>query len=50
LKRIEAAMQRLESDDYGYCLRCGEMIAEPRLRADPAATLCISCASAAEQM
>ncbi len=49
LKRIEAAMQRIEADEYGYCLRCGDTIAEARLRADPAATLCISCASAAER-
>ena len=49
LQRIEAALHRFESDDYGYCLSCGEIIAEPRLRIDPAATLCITCANAAEQ-
>ena len=48
-RRIEAALQRFETDEYGYCLRCGKNIAEPRLRVDPAATLCISCASAAER-
>lgn len=48
LQRIQSALQRFESGDYGYCLRCGKLIAEQRLRVDPAATLCISCASAAE--
>ena len=49
IKRVEAALQRFDSDEYGYCLRCGEIIAEPRLRVDPAATLCISCASMVER-
>ncbi|MBI1179293.1 MAG: TraR/DksA family transcriptional regulator [Alphaproteobacteria bacterium] len=45
MRRIEAALARIDADDYGYCLRCGDDIAAERLRADPTATLCIRCAS-----
>lgn len=46
---LQAALRRLDADDYGYCRHCDEPIAAARLRADPAATLCIQCAGAAEQ-
>ena len=49
LARIGAALIRVEEGEYGYCLRCGEEIAAGRLEVDPAATLCIQCASAAER-
>jgi DnaK suppressor protein len=45
LARTEAALGRIEAGAYGSCLSCGEDIAEKRLEADPAATLCITCAS-----
>ena len=48
LVQIEAALQRLEGDDYGLCQQCGEGIAPARLEADPTALLCIDCASARE--
>lgn len=48
LQRINAALQRMDAGDYGYCVRCGEEIALKRLEFDPAATLCIRCASEAE--
>lgn len=44
IDRIKAALQRIERDEYGCCLRCEEDIAEKRLESDPAATLCIQCA------
>ncbi len=44
LQRIESALQRLESGDYGYCVACGEKIAPKRLDFDPAVPICISCA------
>ncbi|MGD8925943.1 MAG: TraR/DksA family transcriptional regulator [Thioalkalispiraceae bacterium] len=44
LKRIDAALQRIAQDEYGYCLRCEEEIALPRLEYDPAVTLCVRCA------
>lgn len=45
IRRIEAALQRLAEDEYGWCLRCGEGVARARLEADPTATLCIGCAA-----
>jgi DnaK suppressor protein len=49
LQKIAAALQRIEAGEYGYCLSCEEPIARARLEHDPAAPLCIACASAAEQ-
>ena len=45
LVRIKAALKRLDDGDYGYCLECGEEIADKRLEIDPAAAMCISCAN-----
>ncbi len=45
---IEAALERINDEDYGECLECGEAINPARLNADPAATLCIGCAKALE--
>jgi DnaK suppressor protein len=42
--RVEAALQRLEAGDYGYCAVCGEEIGLERLEFDPAAATCIRCA------
>ena len=44
LKRIEAALQRIDEDEYGWCMVCGEEIAAKRLELDPAASQCIDCA------
>ncbi|MEQ8344932.1 MAG: TraR/DksA family transcriptional regulator [Sneathiellaceae bacterium] len=44
VRRIAAALQRIADDEFGWCLRCGEAIADGRLDADPTATLCIGCA------
>ena len=44
LAQIEAALRRIESGDYGYCVECDELIAEARLAFSPAAPLCIHCA------
>ena len=48
LLQIDAALQRIEEDDYGYCQECGEDIAPARLEVDPTVRLCISCATAKE--
>lgn len=48
LLQIDAALRRIEEDDYGYCQGCGEDIAPARLEVDPTSLLCISCASANE--
>ncbi len=49
MQRIDAALRRLEAGEYGDCLRCEEPIDPRRLIADPAATLCIDCAEAADR-
>ena len=48
LRRIELALQRLDTGDYGVCLTCEEPISFARLLAQPYATLCIDCQSASE--
>jgi DnaK suppressor protein len=49
LQRIEAALVRIRTGDYGCCLKCGEDIAKKRLQADPGALSCITCAGLAER-
>ena len=48
LRRVTAALARIDSGDYGYCEECGEDIPEARLKVDMAATHCVSCASKIE--
>ena len=49
LRRITAALRRLDEGEYGYCLECDEPITPQRLQADPAAPLCIQCAEKKER-
>jgi DnaK suppressor protein len=44
LQQIEAALTRIENDDYGRCIDCDEIIAHRRLEFDPAVMRCIDCA------
>ena len=44
IARIDAALKRIESGDYGTCLTCGEEIALKRLQTDPAPPTCVDCA------
>ncbi len=48
LRQIEAALIRIDADDYGRCIDCDEMIAHRRLEFDPATTRCIRCAGKIE--
>jgi DnaK suppressor protein len=43
LARVEAALRRIDEDEYGDCLECGEPIALARLDAQPEAMLCVDC-------
>ncbi|GIX22149.1 MAG: hypothetical protein KatS3mg121_0932 [Gammaproteobacteria bacterium] len=43
LKKIDEALDRIESGDYGYCESCGVEIGIRRLEARPTATMCIDC-------
>ena len=45
LRRVEAALARLDEGEYGYCIRCGEEIDVKRLEIDPATPQCHDCAS-----
>lgn len=49
LSKINAALSRLESHDYGYCDSCGAEIGVRRLEARPTATLCIDCKTLQER-
>lgn len=41
IKNIDAALKRIDSNDYGYCEETGEPIGIPRLLFRPTARLCI---------
>lgn len=43
LRAIRAALSRIESGNYGWCVACGSPIAEARLRAEPEADHCVAC-------
>jgi len=44
-QRIETALQRIEKDIFGLCVRCEEEIHPKRLAFDPTVLLCITCAN-----
>lgn len=41
IDKIDAALKRIETKEYGYCEETGEIIGLKRLEARPVATLCI---------
>ena len=43
LLRVEGALQRITTGDYGVCLTCGEEMNIRRLEVDPSYTQCIKC-------
>ncbi len=45
---IQAALSRLESGTYGWCVDCGEQIGFQRLQAYPSANRCLACQSKVE--
>jgi DnaK suppressor protein len=49
LKSVQAALDRMEDEIYGVCLRCEELIAEKRLKAIPWASYCVSCQEAVDR-
>jgi DnaK suppressor protein len=48
LRKIEAALSRIDNNDFGVCRVCAEPIPIQRLKIDPTATRCVDCASEAE--
>ena len=49
LAEVDVALTRVAAGTYGVCTACGEAIAPGRLRARPAAALCIDCAIRADR-
>jgi len=50
IHKIQQALSRIDSGEYGECLTCGEPISEKRLIARPVAQQCIDCKTEAEQL
>ncbi|UCF89624.1 MAG: TraR/DksA family transcriptional regulator [bacterium] len=49
LQRIDSALVRIRTGEYGCCQLCGEDIAQKRLVADPGVATCITCAGLKEK-
>lgn len=43
IKKIRAALERIDEDTFGICEACGDDISLERLKARPVTTLCIDC-------
>ncbi|MBQ9406409.1 MAG: RNA polymerase-binding protein DksA [Desulfovibrio sp.] len=43
IRKIQAALTRIDDGTYGICEECGEDISVPRLKARPVTRLCINC-------
>jgi DnaK suppressor protein len=43
IKKIDEAVERIDTGEYGYCDNCGIEIGVERLEARPTAELCIDC-------
>lgn len=50
LLQIEGALGRIKEGEYGYCIKCGDDIAEGRLKVDPGIPTCIECAEKSERL
>lgn len=48
LRRISAALQRMDDGEFGVCQECHKAINPKRLDFDPTVTLCIDCATESE--
>ena len=48
-RQVEAALRRIESDEYGECVSCGEWIDPRRLAALPESPLCVACQGSRER-
>jgi len=44
--RIVAALARLDNDEFGYCINCGDEIGLNRLTVDPTIHSCMMCTGA----
>ena len=44
IRAISAALERIESGDYGFCVKCGAEIGDARLDVLPYTPFCRNCA------
>lgn len=49
IRKIQAALQRIDDGTYGVCEDCGEDIGIQRLKARPVTRLCINCKARQEE-
>jgi DnaK suppressor protein len=49
IRKIQAALQRIDDGTFGECEECGEEIGVARLKARPVTKLCINCKSRQEE-
>ena len=49
LNRIDAALEKIESNVFGQCELCGKKISKVRLKAVPYAELCVPCQETQEK-
>ena len=49
LRRVDAALDRLETPDWGLCAVCRDPIESDRLEEDPLVTVCLECLSETER-
>ncbi|WP_435141633.1 TraR/DksA family transcriptional regulator [Pseudopelagicola sp. nBUS_19] len=45
LRRLQSALTRITTSEFGYCDDCGEAINIKRLAAEPTILKCLSCAN-----
>ena len=43
LVKVDGAISRIETDEYGFCFVCGEEIDSRRLALEPTSTRCLAC-------
>ncbi len=50
IRKMQEAIQRIDTGTFGICERCGGPISEKRLIARPVTTLCIECKTKEEKL
>ncbi len=48
LNLVRSALNKIKSNDYGYCARCEEPISFSRLKIKPESPFCVSCQGKSE--
>ena len=50
LNKVNEALERIDSGEFGVCELCGEEIGDARLKARPVTTFCIDCKMEQERL